>query len=307
MHKANAPQRETSGFTLIELLIVVAIIAIISAILFPVFATAREKGRQTACASNEKQICLALLAYAQDYDETFPLCWSIETSYSGYNVGWSNWDQLLTPYYKVNTSNYSGSDPQVLACPDDVATRKSTVYNGKTYNGNQNGTYRSYGLAGAYDSSTTPSSYAQTATPNEGALGFAGPIMTGYGKWIFQSGHQQSQLPAPAQLLMLVEMPGYFDTVESNGAVCYRPDTDPSASDYTYACNPNAGGCGQNMFMTTYPDPSLNGVHSGGWNYGFADGHVKWLLPQQTVSSSYRFSGWGSNPGGYWSLTGTTQ
>jgi prepilin-type N-terminal cleavage/methylation domain-containing protein len=58
------------GFTLIELLVVIAIIAILAAILFPVFAKAREKARQTSCLSNCKQIALACLQYAQDYDET---------------------------------------------------------------------------------------------------------------------------------------------------------------------------------------------------------------------------------------------
>lgn len=60
------------GFTLIELLVVIAIIAILAAILFPVFAKAREKARQSTCLSNEKQIGLALLQYVQDYDENYP-------------------------------------------------------------------------------------------------------------------------------------------------------------------------------------------------------------------------------------------
>ncbi|MBZ0172326.1 MAG: DUF1559 domain-containing protein, partial [Phycisphaerales bacterium] len=60
------------AFTLIELLVVIAIIAILAAILFPVFARAREKARQSSCASNLKQLALGLMQYAQDYDETYP-------------------------------------------------------------------------------------------------------------------------------------------------------------------------------------------------------------------------------------------
>ena len=64
--------RQRPGFTLIELLVVIAIIAILAAILFPVFARAREKARETSCSSQLRQLGLALHMYAQDYDETFP-------------------------------------------------------------------------------------------------------------------------------------------------------------------------------------------------------------------------------------------
>ena len=65
-------RRNSSAFTLIELLVVIAIIAILAAILFPVFAQAREKARQTSCLSNTKQLATSVLMYVQDYDETFP-------------------------------------------------------------------------------------------------------------------------------------------------------------------------------------------------------------------------------------------
>ena len=67
-------RRGSGGFTLIELLVVIAIIAILAAILFPVFAQAREKARATACTSNLKQLDLALMMYGQDYDENMPTC-----------------------------------------------------------------------------------------------------------------------------------------------------------------------------------------------------------------------------------------
>ena len=66
-------QSKHSGFTLIELLVVIAIIAILAAILFPVFATAREKARQTQCLSNLRQFAMATMMYTQDFDETLPL------------------------------------------------------------------------------------------------------------------------------------------------------------------------------------------------------------------------------------------
>src|SRR5439155_3215087 len=67
--QARTPEFRRTGFTLIELLVVIAIIAILAAILFPVFAQARSKARQAACLSNAKQIGLACRMYAQDYDE----------------------------------------------------------------------------------------------------------------------------------------------------------------------------------------------------------------------------------------------
>jgi prepilin-type N-terminal cleavage/methylation domain-containing protein/prepilin-type processing-associated H-X9-DG protein len=140
------------GFTLIELLVVIAIIAILAAILFPVFAKAREKARQTSCSSNLKQLQLGIIMYVQDYDEK-----NVSLFYGGGPVdqpttttpgpgpggGWS-WKTAIYPYVK-NT--------QLLHCPsaesalDDVTRRtcgwsgirSSYVYNMTNVSGRQDG------------------------------------------------------------------------------------------------------------------------------------------------------------------------
>src|SRR5471030_2646577 len=103
--------RRTQGFTLIELLVVIAIIAILAAILFPVFAQAREKARQITCVSNEKQIDLAVLMYAQDYDETYPIAWGFE----------GPWYQTIDPYIKNSgaAAGYAATEKGVWHCPSD--------------------------------------------------------------------------------------------------------------------------------------------------------------------------------------------
>src|SRR5262245_48870524 len=77
--RTSARTRTPNAFTLIELLIVIAIIALLAAILFPVFARAREKARQSACASNLKQIGMGILQYTQDFDERYPSVWDSQT------------------------------------------------------------------------------------------------------------------------------------------------------------------------------------------------------------------------------------
>src|SRR5438876_843627 len=89
--------RKPTGFTLIELLVVIAIIAILAAILFPVFAQARDKARGAACHSNAKQQALAIHMYAQDYDETFPMAYYGEWSTAPQPKGHFPWLKVLMP------------------------------------------------------------------------------------------------------------------------------------------------------------------------------------------------------------------
>lgn len=103
------------GFTLIELLVVIAIIAILAAILFPVFAQAREKARQITCVSNLKQIGLGVLQYNQDYDECFPM---VDYISNGTEL---RWYQAVGPYIKngnTYANGYYNGSGGIWTCPD---------------------------------------------------------------------------------------------------------------------------------------------------------------------------------------------
>jgi prepilin-type N-terminal cleavage/methylation domain-containing protein/prepilin-type processing-associated H-X9-DG protein len=141
------------GFTLIELLVVIAIIAILAAILFPVFAQARESARKTSCLSNIKQLSLGMMMYLEDYDELFPN-WNYGFFCNGGNNGLprdskSFWSMAIYPYIK-NVGVYRDTD-DILQLPDQWSAGCSDD-NGThdmfspTYSAN-NPNYVSYGLA----------------------------------------------------------------------------------------------------------------------------------------------------------------
>ncbi|HCU35632.1 MAG TPA: hypothetical protein DGT21_09295 [Armatimonadetes bacterium] len=98
------------GFTLIELLVVIAIIAILAAILFPVFARAREKARQSTCLSNVKQLCIGVQMYIQDYDEVLPKSYNWPYM-AGVTLDYGVWYVVIQPYVK---------NAQVYRCPSLV-------------------------------------------------------------------------------------------------------------------------------------------------------------------------------------------
>jgi prepilin-type N-terminal cleavage/methylation domain-containing protein/prepilin-type processing-associated H-X9-DG protein len=109
----------TRAFTLIELLVVIAIIAILAAILFPVFAQAREKARSITCLSNVRQIGLGCAMYTQDFDERFVPTWGSDAP----------WLVLLEPYMKIGEQSATWNQNKGMAhCPSDTQTVISTSY-----------------------------------------------------------------------------------------------------------------------------------------------------------------------------------
>lgn len=139
------------GFTLIELLVVIAIIAILAAILFPVFAKAREKARQISCLSNEKQLGLGLMQYTQDYDEKYP-CGVYDSASGHYGKGWAG---QMYAYVKSQAVYKCPDDPQVSY----VDPTTGAIAPPLSYNVNLNIVEPSYGVpAIAMAAMTAPAS-----------------------------------------------------------------------------------------------------------------------------------------------------
>jgi len=227
--------RTKNGFTLIELLVVIAIIAILAAILFPVFAQAREKGRQAVCTSNQKQIGFAILQYSQDYDETLP-----PTNYNDpaqpVNPSPTTWMFIIDAYVKAGYPEAAAATnsnvASVFSCPDYAAT--------------------------AVTANATPAhSYVSNANVMP-------PWITGTGETA-QTNPPLSlaALHAPASVVLIAEAAGGSRIFTWGDDV----DTAPIIPGQTAAV---FGSC-----QAIYLRARLR--HSGGSNYLFGDGHVKWF------------------------------
>jgi prepilin-type N-terminal cleavage/methylation domain-containing protein/prepilin-type processing-associated H-X9-DG protein len=136
-------QKKSTGFTLIELLVVIAIIALLAAILFPVFARARENARKSSCQNNMKQIGVALMAYSQDFDEALPIMtWrgamneNRQDDTTGADHTRTTWRQFTQPYIK---------SPQIWSCPS---------------NNNRNSVADNVVTGGGFNFAAVPRSYA---------------------------------------------------------------------------------------------------------------------------------------------------
>jgi len=255
-----APSK-TSGFTLIELLVVIAIIAILAAILFPVFAQAREKARQTSCLSNMKQVALASLMYAQDYDETF--CAQGEPQEAN-GWGWQlTWLVHIQPYMK----NYAA-----FRCPSDSHAVAS--WSGPMFS------YVANGIIGG------------TCGAPTWQWKFLG-IINASRNWFDMTPRALAGVNLPAETIMFAERhkmpPGSWLNGENPPA---HGAFSPWMSVLIGGDGADAGQSLPGQIQTgdgtwAPPDPNSDGaiatVHSGMGNFAFSDGHVKAMRPRATV------------------------
>ena len=293
-----AGRRKGSAFTLIELLVVIAIIAILAAILFPVFAQAREKARMTACLSNVKQMGTALMMYLQDYDENLPFK-RVTTDGKGNYFWWTTkettWKDGLVPYiknggrdYNSGTTYKTAGNGGIFQCPSNTAA----------WSTGQEGSQGAWGFGGdptglGDESTRFPRGYAINSEAGCNSLGRPGggdclSVWPNVGDGNPQ-GASIAALDKPASIIAISEVRMNF--IDTKGEF--------TAYECTQGGRP-AGDTGSSCIF----------AHNGFINLVFFDGHAKAVKGTQTLRDDlwdiYGTNGWGPGTGykqQQWALT----
>jgi prepilin-type N-terminal cleavage/methylation domain-containing protein/prepilin-type processing-associated H-X9-DG protein len=244
-------QRKREGFTLIELLVVIAIIAILAAILFPVFAKAREKARQSSCSNNMKQLATAIVAtYANDWDERFPSS-VLDKAATKAAIFASAWDQQISSYVKSDA---------VYKCPSNSLKKYSVHQPFQTVNNKA--------------SKTRIVSYAM----NDQLLGVkeSGTIPTDR-DLKKAKGMTQAAVQNPAGTIILAEM-RQFAKGKKPAAPTKAGGLENSAEAHVWYHITEPGLVEEDSKGKTWDDTFgvARDIHSGGLILAYVDGHVKW-------------------------------
>lgn len=264
------------GFTLIELLVVIAIIAILAAILFPVFARAREKAREITCISNEKQLGLGFMQYFQDYDDSPPFFRAMSSGADWWTSSMLSWKDGIYPYIQNGGAAYNNGRPYVnnknggvFECMDNDSAWSNAPVWWSLGSYDQNGT-------GGDETTRFPRSYAVNSSAGFNEKGyFTGKDGNRYpfDFWPCEAPGDNSCTPNagvlatlqnPASTIMVCETRLPF----SNAGPGYAMDE----------CKPNGQPWGNQ------PDSCLSGHYGGMSNFVFFDGHAKSIKMTQAFS-----------------------
>jgi prepilin-type N-terminal cleavage/methylation domain-containing protein/prepilin-type processing-associated H-X9-DG protein len=247
--------RKQTGFTLIELLVVIAIIAILAAILFPVFAQARAKARQAACLSNMKQIGIASMMYTQDYDESLVPAWIGNAGWGDGHPGDQRWQDLLWTYSKNDQIFNCPEDSQLGGSPYDSTFRRTPPPGDPLH------------AARKFDSCTNPGSYGMNNTYWDRSDRVTTPAY-GVGTWANPGIVNLNDNRAPAETI-------HFADWKAQGLGRFTGGWWPIIGEFAW---PNKNDTYARIVPGTKP-PQLHELiarHNGGLNVSFVDGHVKW-------------------------------